>query len=32
VKLHSMFVLLGLDERAGSGLPKIKQGWTDLPT
>jgi ATP-dependent DNA helicase RecG len=25
-----MFLLLGLGERAGSGLPKIKQGWTDL--
>lgn len=30
--LHSMFLLLGLGERAGSGLPKMKQGWTDLPT
>ncbi len=26
--LHKMFLLLGLGERAGSGLPKIKQGWT----
>lgn len=27
--LHKLFLLLGLGERAGSGLPKIKQGWTD---
>jgi hypothetical protein len=25
-----MFLLLGLGERAGSGLPKINQGWADL--
>ena len=24
-----MFLLIGLGERAGSGLPKIKQGWTE---
>lgn len=28
--LHAMFLLLGLGERAGSGLPKIHQGWTSL--
>lgn len=27
--LHSMFLLLGLGERVGSGIPKIKQGWID---
>ena len=25
--LHKLFLLIGLGERAGSGLPKIKQGW-----
>jgi len=27
--LHEMFLLIGLGERAGSGLPKIQQGRTD---
>ena len=27
--LHEMFLLIGLGERAGSGLPKIQQGWTE---
>lgn len=26
--LHQMFLLIGLGERAGSGLPKIISGWT----
>ncbi len=25
--LHKLFLLLGLGEQAGSGLPKIRQGW-----
>jgi ATP-dependent DNA helicase RecG len=25
--LHQMFLMIGLGERAGSGLPKIRQGW-----
>jgi predicted HTH transcriptional regulator len=25
--LHQMFLLIGLGERTGSGLPKIRQGW-----
>jgi ATP-dependent DNA helicase RecG len=28
--LHKLFLLLGLGEQAGSGLPKIKQGWSAL--
>jgi ATP-dependent DNA helicase RecG len=26
--LHKLFLLVGLGERAGSGLPKIRHGWT----
>ena len=25
--LHKLFLLIGLGERAGSGLPKIRHGW-----
>jgi ATP-dependent DNA helicase RecG len=25
--LHQMFLMIGVGERAGSGLPKIRQGW-----
>lgn len=25
--MHQMFLMIGLGERAGSGLPKIKEGW-----
>ncbi|TBU77573.1 transcriptional regulator [Pseudomonas daroniae] len=25
--LHQMFLMIGIGERAGSGLPKIRQGW-----
>ena len=25
--LHQMFLMINLGERAGSGLPKIRQGW-----
>ena len=28
--LHQLFLMIGLGERAGSGVAKIKQGWTDL--
>jgi predicted HTH transcriptional regulator len=28
--LHKLFLLLGLGERAGSGLPKISQGWATV--
>jgi ATP-dependent DNA helicase RecG len=27
--LHELFLLIGLGERAGSGVPKIRQGWTE---
>ena len=27
-RMHQMFLLVGLGERAGSGLPKIYSGWT----
>jgi ATP-dependent DNA helicase RecG len=25
--LHQLFLMINLGERAGSGLPKIRQGW-----
>lgn len=28
--LHQMFLMIGLGERAGSGLPKIRQGWQGI--
>jgi len=27
--LHELFLLIGLGERAGSGVPKIRQGWSE---